>query len=1007
MTTSMQNTPRKKINGIAAALMAVTVGISFSIEGPAQAAPTTDRNATATTATVPASAVTTSNTSAEDEEVVELSPFTVTADNSKGYTATSSLSGTRLNTDLKDIGSSITEMTVDFLKDIGANSFLDAVSYAPGTVSFFSDFNDKNGNNSVRGIQYVVRGMNTTGVARDFFRTGFPLDMYNTERLSLSRGANSVLYGIADPTGMINTTLAKPNMQRDRMTASADWGSYGVYRLNLDVNATGKLRVLRREIPVGVRFITFTEERPKYIKPDIYEQTRYYLSVAIQPWKGATIRGSYENLDFNQTGSRMFAPFDGVTQWRDSGMHTVSGPVNDGDPLAPGVYRNGKPGLVVVTNSDGPQYAMNILNTARPVYSEVPDLIDSRINLTDFSVYPADKVNWLGVNNSGAKWSGQDITLTYEQLIGKNLAFEVGISRENFRLNQVIPIVANFFLYTDINERLPNGAPNPYFGIPYMDYSRGEQNDSATHTDYRATLTYTLDLRKKAGWLGKFFGRHRIVGLAERYIYSRGLDQLYEYNVTPLTSIGHSSSILSRDSPNRVNRRTYFGSAHPYLTDSTQPLGNVDVISNQFDVNNPTYATGSVNARMFREANSTHKTKDVIDSGLIAIQSFMANERLVFTGGLRWDNQELYRAEGWAHPVTGEWSSASEMSLPGTSYSKSSGRTGTLGLTYHVSRWLSLSWNKSENFNPPGAVFTVYDTPLPSSKGKTEDVGIKFRLFDEKIVGSFNYFQAERLGERYRSGSNPYRIMALWNVVDPTMMPTKEPRSWSDIRDLETQGYEFQVTANPTPAWRISANVTQLKTAQHNLKPFTQAYFNEHVETWSQPQFANLSCPVEGDSRNLTVTDVIGHVRRDIMQSLATNGQPAHNLNEWIVNFVGNYTVLSGPLKNFGFGGAQQWRKGPLLGFVYMYDGEIGASVPDIHNRLYGEDWWNTNIWFTYERRILKNKVRMILKLSINNLFDKRTSEMENYIDSMGEQQTARYRFLTPRNYMLSATFQY
>ena len=50
----------------------------------------------------------------------KMEPFTVTAGEDKGYTATSTLAGTRVRTDLKDIGSSISAVTDQFLKDTGA-----------------------------------------------------------------------------------------------------------------------------------------------------------------------------------------------------------------------------------------------------------------------------------------------------------------------------------------------------------------------------------------------------------------------------------------------------------------------------------------------------------------------------------------------------------------------------------------------------------------------------------------------------------------------------------------------------------------------------------------------------------------------------------------------------------------------------------------------------------------------------------------------------------------------
>src|SRR5687768_3840696 len=59
------------------------------------------------------------------EESILLSPFTVEADSEKGYLATQTLSGTRLKTDLKDIGSSMTIFTEQLMDDLGANSIYD------------------------------------------------------------------------------------------------------------------------------------------------------------------------------------------------------------------------------------------------------------------------------------------------------------------------------------------------------------------------------------------------------------------------------------------------------------------------------------------------------------------------------------------------------------------------------------------------------------------------------------------------------------------------------------------------------------------------------------------------------------------------------------------------------------------------------------------------------------------------------------------------------------------
>src|SRR5690606_28823299 len=63
-----------------------------------------------------------STQSAPAEEVLELSPFEVTASEDKGYVGQNSLAGSRVRTDLKDLAAAISPMTSEFLKDIAATN---------------------------------------------------------------------------------------------------------------------------------------------------------------------------------------------------------------------------------------------------------------------------------------------------------------------------------------------------------------------------------------------------------------------------------------------------------------------------------------------------------------------------------------------------------------------------------------------------------------------------------------------------------------------------------------------------------------------------------------------------------------------------------------------------------------------------------------------------------------------------------------------------------------------
>ena len=63
-----------------------------------------------------------------------LSPFVVSTENDKGYRASNSISGTRLDTAIKDLPMPIEVITEDFIRDIGATDLRGALRYSSGIL---------------------------------------------------------------------------------------------------------------------------------------------------------------------------------------------------------------------------------------------------------------------------------------------------------------------------------------------------------------------------------------------------------------------------------------------------------------------------------------------------------------------------------------------------------------------------------------------------------------------------------------------------------------------------------------------------------------------------------------------------------------------------------------------------------------------------------------------------------------------------------------------------------
>src|SRR5690606_32943366 len=191
----------------------------------------------------------------EDEAVV-LSPFAVVTDKDNGYGATNAISGSRVNTAIKDIPLPIQVITNDFINDIGATDLRRSLAYVSGIGlqsqndlennggTFGSAYGPGGVNNpegvtsNINGVQLKIRGFITNNVLRDGFQRGSPSDAVNIERIEVVQGPNALLYGTGNFGGVVNYLTKRPQ-NRAQGSTSVAYGSHNFMRGTLDV--TGPL----------------------------------------------------------------------------------------------------------------------------------------------------------------------------------------------------------------------------------------------------------------------------------------------------------------------------------------------------------------------------------------------------------------------------------------------------------------------------------------------------------------------------------------------------------------------------------------------------------------------------------------------------------------------------------------------------------------------------------------------------------------------------------------------
>ncbi|MBM3842859.1 MAG: hypothetical protein FJ381_02555 [Verrucomicrobia bacterium] len=221
------------------------------------------------------------------DEVFLLTPFAVEGARDRGYTATSTLAGTRIKTELKDLGAAISVVTAEFLADTAATDAGTLLSYLTssevgGPQGNFSGAESGDANRYLQTdartnpqFNQRIRGIGEAALTRGYFRTDIPFDSYNTDSVTVSRGPNSLLFGIGSPGGIINNGLKVPVFGRDHLEVTGRYGSHGSSRIETDLNR----ELIRGR--VALRLATLFDDEHYQQKPAFERDKRLYGAIEV------------------------------------------------------------------------------------------------------------------------------------------------------------------------------------------------------------------------------------------------------------------------------------------------------------------------------------------------------------------------------------------------------------------------------------------------------------------------------------------------------------------------------------------------------------------------------------------------------------------------------------------------------------------------------------------------------------------------------------------------------
>jgi outer membrane receptor protein involved in Fe transport len=339
------------------AVLAALLGIPLA----AQQAP----NPPQTTSTEPAA-----------ENTIVLSPFTVQSGRDRGYFAENTLAGSRLNTNISDLGASISVVNKQLMEDTASVDINDvfryevntegSLTYTPAVLSLRSDgiadtisgfTSGGTGTPQTNATANRVRGIGVPSSAINYYPAiaQVPFDSYNLQSVEISRGPNSMLFGMGSPAGIVNNNTAQATLGRDTNTAQIRFDDRGSRRGSFSFNRS----LIDDTLAIYGAFVW--DDRRFERKPSYDKTNRQYGTITYRPLPKTTIRATAENYDNRNRRPNSITPRDFVTEWRNAGQPVY-------DPLT----------RKITKLSTGEVVGAYVANASSPYANEVRQFIESR-----------------------------------------------------------------------------------------------------------------------------------------------------------------------------------------------------------------------------------------------------------------------------------------------------------------------------------------------------------------------------------------------------------------------------------------------------------------------------------------------------------------------------------------------------------------------------------------------------------------------------------------------------
>ncbi|MCG8527409.1 MAG: TonB-dependent receptor [Opitutales bacterium] len=835
-----------------------------------------------------------------DEDIYELSPFIVDTTDDVGYLASNTLAGSRLNASLSDIANAVSVFTPEFIGDIAAIDEQDLMAYSSAAVVEATEQTGAvlGGSFVGTGFQFRIRGMAATRT-RDYFETFTPSDTYNIGRVDETRGPNSILFGIGGAGGILNrsTKKAQTGSTFGSVGLTVDFGEYDSIRSTIDFN-----NAVNDKFAFRVNGVWEDDQKWRYY--EFKENKRIHLAATYRISENMTLRAGFESVDLKNTHSRNFVARDRLSTWTNNGETLITNP-NSGAQRANGIVRfnNGRERIIYVGNDD-------MWRNTRGMYETIADL--DLNTLLDFTLAPLDAYYPGPGNYADSKFDIVNVALEIKPIDNLFVEFAFNDETQNsyiYNLGQ-----EPYAVRGDPSPNWFGGDVNEYQGDLFVRANWDRSIQLWDVTNYRITAAYEWDTENR--WLG----RHMVAGLWTRSERSR-------YRVGAKFTVDDPIAGDPEAGRNRVFARNYIqnrGNAVEYYVPSWEDMETIE-LDRDGDGTLETIGT------RWAPNNLSEDTRENIGYQLSS-QSFLFDERVILTMGYRKEDVDE-SVRGARDPVTEENPNPPILRDPNTRLRIFSDEYNELsrsvenfsyGVVGKVTDWLRVLYNNSENFDIPGnSLGLIPNNELrPILEGLSEDYGVMINLWDNRVSMRAAYFKNTSANDARGFSVVPNVIDRNDRILDAGvaegLLTSQQADSmrvtgstW-DLADKESDGWEFQLTANPTKNWRLTMNFSSTTTIESNMLKRTRSIMDELVSNWESLGL-DLVVP---SGNNYTVAEEIENFNDWFRDTTVVEGRESYGHRDFQFRLFTRYDFSDGLLNGFFVGGGYRYSAAPFVGVL-------------------------------------------------------------------------------------------